>query len=99
MQIIDAAMNQESVISDIESRARRVGVPIRDLCRRAGLNPTTFSRWKRSSRNPEPIGANLHSIGRLYDALNELGNHGDYPPAPDSVAASGDSHRLCGAAK
>lgn len=62
-------MDQESVISDIEAKARRAGVSMNALCERAGVHPTTFSRWKRSERNPEPIGANLHSIGRLYDAL------------------------------
>lgn len=65
-------MNQESVIADIEARARAAGVSIGRLCRAADLNPTTFSRWKKSERNPEPIGATLHSIGKLYDALDRL---------------------------
>lgn len=65
-------MDQESVISDIERRAREINVPIRELCRRAELNPTTFSRWKKSERNPEPIGANLHTIGRLYAAIEAI---------------------------
>ena len=87
MQISHRGMNQESVIADIEQKARDVGVPIRDLCRRAGLNPTTFSRWKQSERNPDPIGANLHSIGRLYDALAEI--------ETETGVAAPDSHRLC----
>ncbi len=62
-------MDQESVIADIEDRAWRVGVSMNQVCLRAGVNPTTFSRWKRSERNPEPIGATLRSIGKLYDAL------------------------------
>lgn len=67
-----SAMNQDQIIADIEDRAWRVGTSINALCRRAGVHPTTFSRWKRSERNPEPIGATLQSIGKLYDALTEL---------------------------
>lgn len=62
-------MNQESIIADIEDRAWRVGISINALCKRAGVHPTTFSRWKKSPRNPEPIGATLHSIGKLFAAL------------------------------
>ena len=65
-------MNQETIIADIEARAWSVGVSIGTLCREAGVHPTTFSRWKKSERNPEPIGATLHSIGKLYDALEAL---------------------------
>ncbi len=62
-------MNQQTIIAEIEARAWSVGVSIGALCRQAGVHPTTFSRWKKSERNPEPIGATLHSIGKLYDAL------------------------------
>lgn len=65
-------MNQESVIADIEARAWSVGISIRALCKQAGVHPTTFSRWKKSERNPEPMGASLLAIGRLYDALAAL---------------------------
>lgn len=65
-------MDQESVISDIEQRAQRAGVSIGALCKQAGVHPTTFSRWKKSEKNPEPLGANLHSIGRLYAALDAI---------------------------
>lgn len=62
-------MDQESVIADIELRAHHAGVSMNRVCQRAGVNPTTFCRWKKTERNPEPIGATLRSIGRLYDAL------------------------------
>ncbi|MCP5380684.1 MAG: transposase [Novosphingobium sp.] len=65
-------MNQESVIADIEEKARRAGISINTLCRHADVHPSTFSRWKRSARNPEPKGASLLAIGRLYDALNSM---------------------------
>jgi len=69
-------MNQESVIADIEHRAWSLGISIRALCQRAGVHPTTFSRWKRSERNPEPLGATLHSIGKLYAALDHFETKG-----------------------
>ena len=65
-------MNQESVIADIEARARAAGVSMGSVCRRAKINPTTFCRWKPSLRNPEPMGATLHSIGKLYHALEAI---------------------------
>lgn len=78
-------MNQESVIADIEDRARRLGVSIRALCIRAAVHPVTFSRWKPSARNPDPIGANLHSIGRLYAALDAI--EAEQLPARKAVRA------------
>lgn len=70
------------------------GVSINSVCKRAGVHPTTFSRWKKSPKNPDPIGANLHSIGKLYAALREIS-------ADESKvrAAPRSAHRLCGAAK
>lgn len=84
-------MDQESVICDIERRARGAGIAIRDLCIRANVHPTTFSRWKLSEKNPDPLGANLHSIGRLYAVLKDMDGEAS-APAPEA-------HRLCGAAK
>ena len=65
-------MNQDTVIADIEQRAFAAGMSINALCRKAGVHPTTFSRWKRSVRNPDPLGATLHSIGKLYEALQAI---------------------------
>lgn len=65
-------MDQEAVIADIESRAWQAGVSIRRVCTLAGVHPTTFSRWKKSERNPDPIGANLKTIQQLYAALDSL---------------------------
>lgn len=65
-------MDQEAVIADIESKAWEAGVSIRRVCTLAGVHPTTFSRWKKSERNPDPIGANLKTIQQLYAALEDL---------------------------
>lgn len=65
-------MDQQTVIADIEQQAWQLGISISALCRRANVHPTTFSRWKRSPRNPDPLGATLHSIGKLYDALESF---------------------------
>lgn len=65
-------MDQQSIVSDIERRARRAGVSIKAVCLRASVNPTTFSRWKPTARNPEPMGATLVSIGKLYEALDAI---------------------------
>lgn len=65
-------MNQDSVIADIEARAWDVGISINALCRQAGVHPTTFSRWKRSERNPEPLTPTFRTIRKLYDALSAI---------------------------
>ena len=65
-------MDQEAVIADIERRAHMAAVSIRQVCIEAGVHPTTFSRWKKSERNPEPQGANLKLVGQLYEALDRL---------------------------
>lgn len=67
-------MDQESVIADIEHRARMAAVSIRSVCIEAGVHPTTFSRWKKSERNPHPQGANLKLVGQLYAALDRIAN-------------------------
>lgn len=58
-------MDQQQIIAELEARARAAGLTIGEACARAELHPTTFSRWKQSERNPNPVGANLTSISRL----------------------------------
>jgi hypothetical protein len=65
-------MDQEAVIADIERRARMAGVSISELCRQAGVHPTTFSRWKKSPRNPEPLGATFKTIKKLDNQLRVI---------------------------
>lgn len=65
-------MDQASVIADIERRSRALGVPMHALCSRAGIHPSTFSRWKKTAKNPEPTGASLLSVGALYAALDQI---------------------------
>lgn len=62
-------MDQQKIIADIEERAQRANLSISELCRQADLHPTTFSRWKKSERNPEPIGATLASLSKLEEVL------------------------------
>tara|TARA_B100000678_G_C18154285_1_gene480289 strand:+ start:847 stop:1077 length:231 start_codon:yes stop_codon:yes gene_type:complete len=73
-------MDQQTVIADLEARADAAGVSIRQVCVRAGVHPTTFSRWKLSDRNADPIGATLHSIGKIDAALREFENAASAPP-------------------
>lgn len=62
-------MDQQTVIADMEARAEAAKVSIRQVCVKAGVHPTTFSRWKKSDKNPDPIGATLQSLGKLDAAL------------------------------
>lgn len=65
-------MDQQTVIIEIEQRAQRARVSIASLCRRVGISPSTFWRWKATELNPDPTGASLLSIGRLYAELDKI---------------------------
>lgn len=64
-------MDQQTIISQFEDRAKALGLAMTEVCRRASLHPTTFSRWKVSDRNPEPIGANLASLSKINAVLTD----------------------------
>lgn len=65
-------MDQQTVIADIERRALEAGLSIAAVCKEADVHPTTFSRWKESDRNPEPIGATFKTLAKLDAALRRL---------------------------
>lgn len=65
-------MDQQSTVRDIERRAKAARISIAELCRRAGISPDTFFKWRKTPRNPDPVGANFHSIEALYRELNKI---------------------------
>lgn len=65
-------MDQQAIIAGIEERAKALDVPISKLCEGARVHPTTFSRWKKSENNPEPVSATLKSLSSLTDELDRL---------------------------
>jgi len=65
-------MDQQEIIADIERRAAAAGVSISALCTEAGVHPTTFSRWKLSEKNPDPIGATIKTLSALTAELERL---------------------------
>lgn len=70
--VIGSVMDQQSITQDIARRAKASRVSIAELCRRAGIHPDTFHNWRKTERNPNPPGANLHSIGALYAELDKI---------------------------
>lgn len=73
-------MDQQDIIATIEIRAAKLNISISELCQEAGVHPTTFSRWKKSEKNPQPIGATIKSLSALTDELDRREN-------PQSAAA------------
>lgn len=65
-------MDQQTIVQDIARRAKASRTSIAELCRRAGIHQDTFHNWKKTERNPNPPGANLHSIGALYRELDKI---------------------------
>lgn len=68
-------MDQQDIIADIEERAAKLRLSINELCQNAGVHPTTFSRWKLSERNPQPIGATLKSLSAITQELDRAEAH------------------------
>ena len=60
-------MEPQSIIRDIEERAKSRRVTIPALCQRARLSLSTFNRWKNGETTP-----NLRSIKRLEAVLAEI---------------------------
>lgn len=65
-------MDQQQIIAEIEVRAGALDLTISRLCELAGIYPSTFSRWKLSEKNPEPVGATIKSLNALTSKLDEL---------------------------
>lgn len=42
------------------------------LCKRAGVHPSTFFRWKRTARNPDPGGFTFTTVEKLHRTLDDL---------------------------
>src|SRR3546814_19859250 len=66
----DLIMDQQKIISQLEARAKRLGLSMSSICKDAGVHPTTFSRWKASERNPDPVGATISSMSKLESVLS-----------------------------
>ena len=62
-------MDQQTIIAQLEARAKAAGLSIKEACRAANVHPTTFSRWKLSDRNTDPVGASLKSLAALDAAI------------------------------
>jgi transposase-like protein len=65
-------MDQQEAIAEIEREARRAGFSIAALCKRAGVHPTSFSRWKRTPGNPKPASASYNAIISLRATLKAM---------------------------
>jgi len=65
-------MDQQIIVQDIARRAKASRISIAELCRRAGIHPDTFHNWKKTTRNPNPPGANLHSVAALIRELDKI---------------------------
>ena len=65
-------MDQQSIIAEMERRARRAGVFMGQICDLAGIARSTFYRWKQSPGGGKPISATLESLNRLQSALEDI---------------------------
>lgn len=54
-------------VATLFERVNACGIPMVRICRKAGIDETTPSRWKRGKN-----GANLNHVLRLHAALDEL---------------------------
>lgn len=54
-------------IAALFDRAKENQIPMVAICRKAGVAPTTPSRWKRGKNS-----ANLDSLSKMNEALDEI---------------------------
>lgn len=64
-------MDQQTIIAELEARAKALNLPMSEVCKRANVHPTTFSRWKLSDKNSDPIGATIKSLAAIDEVLRE----------------------------
>lgn len=62
-------LDQQTVIAEIERRTQNINLTVAEICGRAGIHPTTFSRWKKTDRTPNPGGANYDSFVKIFAAI------------------------------
>jgi predicted transcriptional regulator len=55
------------IIEEIECRAKNSGISIEDLCKAAGVAPSTFYRWKSGDTSPTLI-----TVERIFNAAEEI---------------------------
>jgi transposase-like protein len=60
-------MDQPDPLRDLFDRARERRIPMAAICKRAGVDPTTPSRWRRGIN-----GANLDKVQQLNSALTQI---------------------------
>jgi transcriptional regulator with XRE-family HTH domain len=60
-------MEQADPLDALFARAKAHRIPMATICKRAEVDPTTPSRWKRGKN-----GATLDRLNRLNEALTEI---------------------------
>jgi len=60
-------MEQADPLSSLFERAKAHRIPMSEICRRAEIDPTTPSRWKRKKN-----GATLEKVTQLNSALADI---------------------------
>lgn len=56
----------DKTIPQIERAARKIGLSLPQLCKRAGIDPWTWRRWKRGTHQPQ-----IGKLKQLQRALEE----------------------------
>lgn len=64
-------MDQQQILNELAIRAKSVGLSMSEVCKEAGIHPTTFSRWRQSDKNPEPKGAPIPSVARIEAVIRQ----------------------------
>jgi predicted transcriptional regulator len=67
--------------TDIERLVRQLGIPIAEVCRRAGAATSIFARWKAGKTEPNP-----ENYRRIRDVVVAAGASEPPPAAPKSKA-------------
>jgi len=84
-------LTHKSIWTAIDAMAAEHGFSVSGLARKAGLDPTTFNKSKRVSRDGKPRWPSTESIAKVLDATGST-----LPDLVAHVAGAGDGMRFSG---
>ncbi|MDP6345684.1 MAG: helix-turn-helix transcriptional regulator [Alphaproteobacteria bacterium] len=84
-------LTHKSIWAAIDALAAEHGLSVSGLARRSGLDPTTFNKSKRVSRDEKPRWPSTESVAKILDATGA-----SLPDLVSHIAMTGDGLRLGG---
>ena len=79
---IPSAMNTPPIVAELVDRAKRAGLTMSEVCRRAGVAETTPSRWKSGIFEPR-----FRTVAKMTAVIDEAERENDLDETLPAKAA------------